>query len=238
MKKTLNIKKIGFLAKTFLCLCLFLFNTSCGLDVLNEPIECPIESIQRPDTDTTDIPLRSFVFSIKELTGYDSIYHSMNTFIYYKIYNKKTLFDDETSRINSISDDSVNKDRSKYRLDDYKYQLLKWSKVNKEYYSFENKDQKIEVRLESQYPYDSCVKIADLNVGIPIRYNGKSFDFTELPLKTDDDTVGFVDPEEGTTITSYYIALYAVVEGYDSFYTPYYSPVKYLGGITIQTENK
>lgn len=245
MKKTLNIKKIGFLAKAFLCLCLFLFNSSCGLEVLNEPIDNAVSDlITIPYLDSTGLYEVEFSFNIKEQSTH---YDDLRTYIYYKIYNSKSKFENEVENLKNMAGDSVNKDKSANRLRDndsngYNYKLLGSSEAPGGI-SFSNGNHKVKIRLvKYDNDFKNRIEIDGNEHGVPVRYSGTNKDFNfstandNVPKSTDEDSL-IVDNQSEDDKDKFYVALFALTEGRDNNFMYYYSPVKYLGGITIQAEN-
>lgn len=175
-------------------------------------------------------------------------------YVYYKIYNNRGTKESEKGNLDSITSDSARRNNAYTSLiNNYSYQPLHFVKTEGaqlEELSFDNKAQTISIRLTNYGTEEFSAKIVldGTTIGIPMRFNGKSFDFggngkyDEKPVKvssaeeSSSDVRKLVDPAEDSTVDPniFYVVLYGIFYmPNESFEKTIYSPVHYLGEVTI-----
>ena len=232
----------------FLCLlavCLVFFNVSCGLDVISVVLDDPVSVTSSPNKDST-LEGCIFEFSTRKL---DNSNDMGKGYVYYNIYNKSSIENSEVNSLTTIANDSVRKFESAHSLiNTYGYKELHFSNdtgASSDVFTLDNQNQnEIRIRLsnygdEAGSKFSAYIKIGDAIKGVPVRLNGSSFDFgragsnDKVPETTDDDARKFEESQSDEEKGLYYVALFYVFMMYDDFYTPVYSPIHYLGTVTI-----
>ncbi len=233
-------KKTFFLLGFLLSVCLF-FLTSCGLDVLKEVFEDPVEVKNFPTLQSVD-ENKFFNFSTKKLSNANNLGH---VYIYYKIYNKEGTHDTETSTLSGMSTDENKKASSASKMLENGYKEL-WikpdatTKAGAEELALDNDNLSITIRLTDYTDvFKADISVGEKSLGIPCRLNGCSFnffgngEFDKKPIADDDDVGKNFDKDETTASEGFYVALFSVFMNYDDSYVPVYSPVHYLGSIKV-----
>ncbi len=249
-KASLKIKKFSFI---FLTGCFFILNTSCGLDtfeVINTPIQTQIGPIFDGEGDTQDFLGKQFSFTTNENNSNYLQVKFLGTGVYYKIYNNFYDMKSERSSLISLMESTENSANSATKMiQSYSYQTLTVSDDKSNILiPNQNKNQIINIRLSN---YDSGDFKAKLTVdnksvsgnegySIPLRYNGKTFDFGRTGEKDgipEEDDSDF--KKNSTDSHFYYIPMFAVGIARDTTYTYQYSNIIYLGTVLIDstTEN-
>jgi len=233
-------------------ICLFLFNTSCGLDVFYV-ISAPYEIVHRPSYDSTDFSDRYFSFWTNEpvsTTGFSF----QGTDVYYKIYNNVDNMTSEVNTLQSLSNSETTSSTSANKLIDpstgggYGYSKLKVQEYyNEPLIPYTGSNQKVYIRLtdyQNLEEYSARILIGgsdgsnlygSASKTIPVRDNRYSFNFgrsgtnDKVPLSIDSD----VKYNSETSDTKWYVAMFAVSVGYDTSYVSVYSNILYLGSVTI-----
>ena len=136
-------------------------------------------------------------------------------------------------------------------INNYSYQPLHFIKeegAQLEEFSFDNEAQAISLRLTNYgtEEYSAKIVIGDKEIGIPMRFNGKSFDFggigenDEKPVmvsgaeESSSDVRRFSDDPDGPDL--FYVVLYGIFYmPNESFEKIIYSPIHYLGEVTINS---
>lgn len=246
---SVNRKKIFFL--WLLSLCLVFFNLSCGLDVISVVLEDPVSVSTSPNKESDSFsPQSTFSFSTRKLDNSNDLGKG---YVYYKIYNKAEV---QNSEVNSLTNmaNSTNKQDSAHGLtESYGYKELHYTKdnsQNSDVLTLENKSQSVDIRLTNDVVdsdiLSAFVKIDGAKIGLPVRINGSSFDFgksginDKIPLASDDDTPAlekFPDEQPEDEAGKYYVSLFYVFMMYDESYIPRYSPIRYLGTVTVNTKS-
>ena len=247
MKKAYSSKPKSLFFLGLLCVCLSFFNVSCGLDVLDAVLEDPFYPQNIPNVDS-GYENCHFSFSTAKLDN-------SNTFgkgyVYYKIYNRASIKTSEINNIESMSNDSARKYSAATTLiNTYSYKELHSVAQfghNPVPVSLDNDSQDVYIRLTNYYnTFIAQVVVDNKVVGIPLRYNGKTFDFgrtgdyDEKPVRktdgTDENTTDIkrLDSSGDENGNAYYVVLYGVFYmPTESFEKTIYSPVHYLGTVTI-----
>lgn len=245
--KTCNKFKYIFLLLCFVCL--FIFNSGCGLDVFYV-MPTPITIVHTPSYDSSDFSERYFSFFTNENVTSNSGFSFKGTDIYYRIFDSSSQMNSEVSSLVSLSNnESTSNTAASKMIETYNFNKLRISGCYDEPlipYTGENKQ--IYVRL-SDYQSIELYSARILEGGengtyvnssttktIPVRnVNRTSFNFgrsgsnDKAPAQGDDD----VDYTSGPTNHKWYVAMFAVAVGYDYTYTNYYSNILYLGAVTI-----
>ena len=246
MKKAYNSKRKYLFFLGLLCICLVFFNTACGLDEIDVILDDPFLTDNIPKIDSEN-SMSFFAFSTKKLDD-DKINNLCKGYIYYKIYNNSSTMQSETGNIESMINDSARRYYSATTLiENYSYKELycaeNYSKIPQaDVFSLDNKSQVIRIRLtnldDTTDEFSARISVDGTVKGIPARLNNKTFDFGRTgsydsePKKEDDDTRGF--SETTTESKNYYVVLYGVFSmPAESFEKIIYSPVHYLGAVTI-----
>ena len=253
INKAYNNKKNIFLF--MIVLCLFLFNC-CGLDTFYYILPPVVPSNFHKPTPESDVNFRTFKVQNNTNGELGAGFSLKGSEIYYKIYSEKTDWETETKNLISLSDNESTTaiDKLRYQKNDggYSYQLLniKNKADDKEYhaYSFSNQNP-VQIRLTDanlkdesgeKSEYDAHIINGNVIEGIPVRYNGKTFNFAVSgplkpdPLASENDELDVMKVNEMKTDNDWYVTLFAVSKGHDSAYTPYYSNITYLGSVKIK----
>ena len=251
MKKAYNSKRNYLFFLGLLCICLFSFNLSCGLDTVDAVLEDPFYELNIPNEES-NYDNCYFSFSTAKLSNSNSFGKG---YVYYKIYNKRTTKNSEVNRIDTMINDSSSRYNAATTLiNSYNYKELYYVKAlgdNPSTLVLDNVPQNIRIRLtnygSSTGDFSAKIFIGDTLQGIPVRNNGKTFDFgrngtyDEKPVKMENDenasdTKGFSDE----VTSEFFVVLYGVFAmPTESFEKIIYSPVHYLGEVRIDanTEN-
>ncbi|MBR7064706.1 MAG: hypothetical protein IKI31_06145, partial [Treponema sp.] len=199
----------------------------------------------------------------RKLTGGSFTY--LGTAVYYKIYDSKTTVTSETNTIEN-KNTSTSSNAATYIIESLKYQPLALDNVAKPVLIDEDvSNRRIYIRLtndstavdpSSGKPMREAKLIIDFakdttvtGSGVPKRnvYNATTkelltFDFgrnqtniTEKIIPQNDDVDSSIN---NASSTEFYICAYAVAVGRDETYSMYYSPVAYLGCITVDSTNE
>ena len=210
---------------------------SCGLDVISVVLDDYVSEVSEQPIESSLFADRSFVFHTRKLDNANDLGHG---YVYYKIYNKLSVANTETSVLTTLIEDAANKQNSFSRLESYGFKELRVKNgTNFSTVQFENEVHTIDIRLTNySAEFNAHVIVDGTNTGVPVRTNGNTFDFgrhgenDKVPLETDDDTKNFTtrtieDPD------LYYVSLYSVFMMYDEQYEPVFSPIHYLGTVKI-----
>lgn len=246
MKKAFCKKKINIIIFVG---CLFLFNTSCGLDVFKK-IDSPDQILNKPTAGNTDYTNDYFEFYTNEKEE-NEIEKIDGTSVYYKIYNNIDKLNNEVSSLTAIANDSENNYNAPYKLideDKFNYKQLKADGINSStLIPYIGKDQKVYIRLSDYLgmeEYSAQIKVDGLPLNgekgktVPLRdiSTKSSFNFsgtdeyTKIPVADDVDT-SFSSSSQTNDV--WYVAMFAVAIKIDKDYTPIYSNILYLGAVTI-----
>ena len=247
MKKAYNSKRKFCFFPVLLCICLSFFNLSCGLDVVDAVLEDPFVTSGDLPAETSNFELMTFNFSTLKL---DNANDFGKGYVYYKIYNNRGTKESEKGNLDSITSDSARRNNAYTSLiNNYSYQPLHFVKTKGdqlEEFSFDNKAQTISIRLTNYGTDEFSAKIVldGTTIGIPMRFNDKTFDFgrdgdfDEKPVKVSSaeestsDVRKFSDNPDNPNIL--YVVLYGIFYmPNESFEKTIYSPVHYLGEVTI-----
>ena len=246
-------KSLFYLVLFAVCLCFF--NVSCGLDVLKEVLEDPYRSGDTPNSES-NFENCYFKFQILD-RNLNSDYSFGQASIYYKIYNDSVKASSEESSLISAADDSVRKLTSLTTMTSYGYKELQYMDADEKIHSFDLPEGKhtIWIRLttydDSLEAYSAGIFVDDQKYGIPIRRNGKTFDFgrsgtyDENPSMThdennelDSDTKGFVDKQADGEENIYYVVLFGAFQALDNDFETVTSPIHHLGRVKIDANTE
>ena len=245
-----NRKSLFFLG--LFAMCLLFLTVSCGLDVVDAVLDDPFYLEAAPPNETSSFDLRTFTFSTSKL---DNANEFGKGYIYYKIYNRNSIKESEKSNLETITADSSRRHNAYTTLlNSYSYQPLHYEKTlggQLEEFSLDNKSQTVSIRLTNYGTdaYSAKITIDNTTVGIPMRINGKTFDFggkgdyDEKPQKvpsaeeSTSDVKRFSDtPDNGNY---FYVVLYGIFYmPSESFDKTFYSPVHYLGEVKIDASTE
>ena len=253
MKKAHNSKGKKLIFLGLLSMCLVFFNLSCGLDVIDLVLEDAFVTESTPDGEGSYDSM-TFNFSTKKLL--DNEY--LKGYVYYKIYNNAEKKNSEIDQLNTMIADSSRRYNSYTLLmENFCYKPLHYLASNGTEHELEldNADRNVSIRLTnyqgSEGAYAAKIQIGNSDIGIPLRHNGKNFDFGrsgedryELPVKNTDgnendtDIKGLSeDPEQN--ITDFYVVLYGIYYApNDTFERVIYSPIHYLGHVKINSTSE
>ncbi|MBO4640941.1 MAG: hypothetical protein J5710_14415 [Treponema sp.] len=257
MKKAYSGKRKSLFFLGLFAMCLFFFNISCGLDVLDAVLDDPFTTNESPSfVNEEEQPPENmyFRFSTSVLTNANDF---AKGYIYYKIYNSAKTKDSEKSTIESVvSDSSRRHDSYTTLINNYSYQPLHYaSSIDSpdSEFEFENdKVHEIRIRLTNYYEdstdFSAGITVDNTNLGIPLRFNGKTFDFgrtgskDEKPQKVLSSEESYSDVrklEENPENDFFYVVLYGVFNmPTDTFEKTIYSPVHYLGEVKIDSDSE
>lgn len=234
----------------FFVLCLIFFNflvagvfTGCGLDVFYFVPE-PVQAGYKPEVDNNLVDKKIFQFDTREGVGTGG-FSVTGTDVYYKIYTNKSEWKSESDSLKQMAENNnVNAaDKLISTGYGYGYQTLKIAGYNDNVLiPFTGSSKNVKIRLTSYFDmpeYSAKVESNDVNKGVPVRFNGKPFDFARLgerdkPSLGDADIKGSSLPVDN----KWYVCLFAVSRGHDAAYTNYYSNIAYLGSVTIDGNSK
>lgn len=223
--------------------CLFLFNSSCGLDVFTM-ISPPYTVTNKPAYYDVEVSSKYFEFYTNETE--DNEFDG--TAVYYKIYNNVEKLQSDVASLVSLANDSQNNYNAPYRLIEkgyFYYQPLRKegnsSQILVEYTGY---PKKVHIRLsdyENFSDFSACIKISENNIGKPLRNlsNKSTFNFfaktsyDRIPEKNDDD----VRFSGNATDDGLYVSMFAVAIGHNLDYTPIYSNILYLGSVKINPDD-
>ena len=251
MKKAYNSKRKSLFFLGLLCICLIFLTNSCGLDVLEAVLDDPFTTEFVPN-ESSAYDSRTFTFYMKKL---DNANVFGKGYVYYKIYNNSSKRTTEKNTLDNMAADSSRKLNAYTTLiNSYSYKPLRYVTAlggQPEEFTMDNESQTVSIRLTnySTDAYAARIMIDNQTVGIPLRYNGKTFDFgrtgdyDEKPAKvssaeeSSSDVKGFVD--DSNSNNTFYVVLYGI------FYMPtetfdktIYSPIHYLGEIKIDATSE
>ncbi len=240
MNKAFYIKRCIF---SFMLIgCLILFNLSCGLDTFYV-IDAPVNAVHIPSCEGNDEILYSFEFYTMDI-DYDSV-KFLGTEVYYKIYKSSARLNTEAEDLVNIATKSDNTAAAAERMvQSYNFQPLRASGHEGDNVLFPatGSNQRIKIRLRDFTIYPAEISIdGGTSIGRPVRYLDKhpTFQFkltdTDSIPKSDD-----VDVNTNGTATDenmWYVSMFAVAKGLDTYYSPIYSNVLYLGSVKIPVED-
>ncbi len=154
--------------------------------------------------------------------------------VFYRIYNSSSALDSDNTVIQARN--SQYSSSAADTLQSYGYQQMRSSSGQVPLVGKEG-DVIVTIRLYERGSYMPGIFFKDSGHGIPLRYNGKTFDFfgtdsgdpESVPLSGDFD----VRYTAGSGDTTWYVNAYAVTYGMNMYFSPLYSSVIYLGKITI-----
>ncbi len=253
MKKAYTRKLKHLFKVVLLGICLFLFNSGCGLDVYYV-VKSPDTIIHRTYYDTADPKDRRFEFLTQENNDNTEVKKFLGTAVYYKIYKSKSKMDSEVGSITSLIDSTDNKANAAPRLTStYNFKPLRAEKLSGAVLIEHNdsSDQTVWIRLTDYIGsdglvvpgYEAEVRINDISYGKPIRdEDGLNFNFASY-RKDEKSAVpkeGDSDVQENPTSTDsdddnrWYVPLFAVGLSLNDDYTNTSSVPLYLGCVTIK----
>lgn len=242
MKKIQINKRLGFNFFIFVFLCLFLFNTGCGLEeyvIIDEPT-----GINNQPNIESSFDVKYFEFKTNENTG-DAGFKG--TDVYYKIYNNYQNMLNDRSQLETIASDDDKKSNSYSTMISKGFQKLAYENDGENHGSYliptkkNTSSQTVYIRLtdylnivDDDY-FSAIIKIDGIKKGRPARFQDNlSFNFgnsgfTDLiPSSSDRDT-----SISGSDTGTWYISMFAVGVGVDTNLTPLYSNILYLGSVSI-----
>lgn len=247
-----NIIFFSLLYAFFLCI------NSCGLDVFyyidppHSPSHAPLFTTLSSSDDYAE---KYFEFTTNE-TSSSEINIMKGTNVYYKIYEDYSTMYSHVSVIeNLLSSSSTSGTASEMLIESstYDYQPLVYNGQATSYLiPFTGENQKVYIRLSDYKDIDSFHSRIVINgdkdglngkeLGQPIRsrttkytFNfGRDGDYNKIPTSEDSDTVC----SSSTTETLWYIAMFAVAEGRDEYFSKVYSTPVYLGNIVIDSSTE
>lgn len=249
MKKTYSDRRKSLFFLVLFAVCLSFFNAGCGLDVIDSVLEDPFYTDNVPNIES-GYENCNFRFSTVKLDNANAFGKG---YIYYKIYNNSNRKNTEVNNIESMTSDSSRKYNAATTLiNTYSYKELHYVSSlggSAATLSLDNDSQNIYIRLTNYAdPFIAQITVDNGAVGIPVRYNGKSFDFGrpgdyyEKPVKssntnnTEENASDYksLDSTGDENGNAYYVVLYGVFYmPTESFEKIIYSPVHYLGEVKI-----
>ena len=252
MKKAYTIKLKHLFKVVLMCICLFLFNSGCGLDVYYV-VNPPSYNIHTPYYDS-EFSNCYFEFRTNENNNNTEVKKFLGTAIYYKIYKSKSKMDSEVGSITSLINSTDNKANAAPRLTStYNFKTLKAENLSGGVLIEHNdsSDQNVFIRLTDYIGsdgqvvpgYEAVVKIGDTSYGKPLR-DEDNLNFNFASYRTDEKSAvpqeGDSDVQENPTSTDseddnkWYVPLFAVGLSLNDDYTNTSSVPLYLGCVTIK----
>lgn len=256
MKKAYNNKMKDIFSVILLFVCLFVFNTACGLDIYIV-VDEPRSVLHTPyyDSEYAD---RYFHFRTNENRNNIEVGDKFRgTEIYYKIYNSYSQMSNQVGSINSkINSDDYKADAADQLIMNYKFVPLKAAgyKSTPMITAKAKDSQEIRIRLTDYQDLDAFaadIKIDDKTLvpnenettkkTQPLRnFDDLNFNFgrhgadekSRIPEEGDDDVV-FSSTTSDDDAHKWYVPLYAVSVALMEDYTYNYSIPLYLGCVTI-----
>lgn len=243
MKKTQK-SKLRYNFISLLILCLFLFNTGCGLEeyiIIEEP-----SGTNWTPTSTSTYEDKYFEFRTNERNSDFFV----GTNIYYKIFNSSSSLD--YSSIVSLANDEDKKSTATTSMINKGYKLLRNDReASSSCLIPKNQDklsQTVKIRLTDYHKMDdwaSGIYIDDVYIGKPIRClssGNYSFNFgitgENNPLPDDSTDSSEKDFNSSKSNGTWYVSMFAVSMGLDPNVSPVYSAPLYLGTVAIvETED-
>ena len=252
MKKTYTIKLKHWFKVVFMCICLFLFNSGCGLDVYYV-VEAPSYNIHTPYYDS-EFSNCFFSFRTNENNNNTEVKKFLGTAVYYKIYKSKSKMDSEVGSITNLINSTDNKANAAPRLTStYNFKTLRAEKLSGAVLIEHNdsSDQTVWIRLTDYIGsdgqvvpgYEAEVKINDVSYGKPIRdEDGLNFNFASyrkdeksaVPKEGDSDVQENPTSSDSDDDNRWYVPLFAVGLSLNDDYTNTSSVPLYLGCVTIK----
>lgn len=244
MKKAYSDRRKSLFFLVLFAICLSFFNAGCGLDVIDSVLEDPFYTDNVPNIES-GYENCNFKFSTVKLDNANAFGKG---YIYYKIYNNSNRKNTEVNNIESMTSDSSRKYNAATTLiNTYSYKELHYVSSlggSAATLSLDNASQDVYIRLTNYAdPFIAQITVDNGAVGIPVRYNGKSFDFGrtgenyEKPVKLTNSSeesasdIRLLDSGNGNT---FYVVLFGVFSmPTESFEKIIYSPVHYLGEVKI-----
>lgn len=254
MKKA-YIKGVNIVFLTF-SVCLFLFNTSCGLDtyfVMEDPV---ISLDEIPSPDNEQFNEKTFKFTTNDKVDYPNNYQFLGTDIYYKIYSSYSTLKSETGVLDNYASDTEKSAKAPEKLmftkeqGGYEYKKLKVStsqdspliKPGKNYQEIEIRltdyqnipDFASRITIDGKYIGDGTEVSKPLRAEDKLTFNfGRTGDYDKIPVSEDDD----VNYSSSPTNHIWYVCLYAVAVARDVTFQNFYSNIVYLGAVQIDDSN-
>lgn len=251
MKKAYS--KIKYIILLSVVMCLFAFNTGCGLDTFYI-IEAPTSIVHQPIYNSIDASDRYFEFWTNESTEMEG-FTFMGTEVYYKIYNSSSSMISDVNVLQTLSSDV---DKSATAADKminptssggYGYKALKVDGNNTvPLIQPSSSNQRVYIRLSDYQAVDEYSARVLINGSyvngsesktVPVRNNSdrNTFNFGRTGSRDKKPNTSDEDTKISSSITDskYYISLFAVGVGRDATYTNIYSNILYLGSITIDS---
>ena len=202
MKKAYTIKLKHLFKVVLMCICLFLFNSGCGLDVYYV-VNPPSYNIHTPYYDS-EFSNCYFEFRTNENNNNTEVKKFLGTAIYYKIYKSKSKMDSEVGSITSLINSTDNKANAAPRLTStFNFKTLKAENLSGGVLIEHNdsSDQNVFIRLTDYIGsdgqvvpgYEAVVKIGDTSYGKPLR-DEDNLNFNFASYRTDEKSAV---PQEG-----------------------------------------
>lgn len=255
MKKAKCNKRKSLIILVLFALCLSFFNLSCGLDVLAIVLADPCTPSHTPDVGFQYDELY-YGFTINKL---DNANDFGQTSVYYKIYNDLSKASSEEATLISASEDSERRYNSvSIMIDQYGYKELHYLDAlsgKSKSFNLSNDSHTVWIRLtnydDTSEEFSAGIIVDGELLGIPLRLNGKTFDFgrkgenDENPSvnigdanASDSDTKGFVEKQAEGKENIYYVVMFSVFEMLNDSYEPVYSPIHRLGRVEINANEE
>lgn len=236
--------KIQYFLISVFTVCLFLFNSGCGLETFYV-IESPNTTVHEPLYSSIFEEDKYFEFITNE-RKYEGI-NFIGTDVYYKIYRNASVMETESQSIKttSINDDSSSK-AANQMIESYHFQALKATGYDEEVLiPYANSNRHVYIRLDDSSPYVAELLVDDSNIYgsssrvLPARNTPErtSFNFQRavpksIP-KSDDSDVKY----SGTgNENEWYVCMFAVGVAQDANYANVYSNVLYLGSVKLEVK--
>lgn len=236
------MKKIIF---SFLSvICLSILTSGCGLDVFYV-IESPV--VRKIIDSYSEANNRVFEFQTvdQDVTGL----LISGTDVYYKIYSNIDTVTNEVSVINNTNNNSSSPDVTvlsnrgyvPLRVNGHENDVLieKTSSSNNVKIRLtdnnDSSDYSAKVLVDNNYICGTPEKSIPVRNRAYVKNNTSSLSFnfgvdgTPIPVSEDKDSAVSSD----STISIYYVSMFAITKGYDASFRPYYSEPAYLGYIRI-----
>lgn len=244
-----NIIFFSLLYAFFLCI------NSCGLDVfyyIDPPHSPSHEPLFTTSTSSNDFAEKYFEFTTNEPAKDESVIADImkGTNVYYKIYESYSTLSSQVSTIVSLAETSSTSATASEKLlsSPYSYKALLYSgQTDSELIPYTGVDKRVYIRLTDYSDlsqYVSTVSIESDSKGQPLRnlsdnstytFNfGRDGDNDKIPTSEDSDTTC----SSSKSATLWYVAMFAIAEGRDEYFSKVYSTPVYLGNIVIDSSTE
>ena len=233
--------KKKFVFTLILVVCLILFNSGCGLDVvyvLEEPKLA--NDYHMPEcTENNNGENIVFSFTTNESAQPDGVMKGTN--VYYRIFKNYTEMQNCVDYLVNLSDPTKDNylQSALAMIDSKKFvRLCKNSSTSDFLIPYTGSNRTVTICLFDSNSIQAEIKVANSGEGVPTRnIRGEQLVFTfpenyEYDSDVDID-ISFTGSSDSDFNNNWYACLFAVSEGRDTSYVPQYSNIVYLGAVKL-----